>query len=75
MTRLKDKIVRVKIYGIGEKFDVVKDGKQFNSIDDLISHYKKYPLRTDKGDVITLDQVEYIYPHVSAHVDLLIGNR
>ena len=63
MTRLlQDEIVRVKIYGNGdEKFDVVKNGKQFSSIDDLISHYKKYPLKTDKGTVITLDQVEHIY--------------
>ena len=62
MTRLlQDEIVRVKIYGNGEKFDVVKNGKQFSSIDDLISHYKKHPLKTDKGTVITLDQVEHIY--------------
>jgi len=64
MTRLKDKIVRVKIYGNGEKFDVVEDGKQFNSIDDLISQYKKYPLKTVKGDVITLDQVEHIHMYL-----------
>ena len=54
--RLKDEIICVKIYANGEKFDV-GGGGQFDSINDLISHYKKYPLKTDNGVDIHLDQV------------------
>ena len=56
--RLKDEIICVKIYANGEKFDIGA-GEQFSSINELILHYKKYPLKTDKGVEIHLDQVKY----------------
>ena len=56
--RLKDKIVCIKIHANGEKFDVGAGGRQFDSINDLILHYKKYPLTIDKGVDIHLDQVK-----------------
>ena len=60
MFRLKDEeVVCIKIYANGEKFDVGGGSKQFGSIDDLILHYKKYPLKTNKGDDIHLNQVNY----------------
>ena len=58
MIRLRDEIVCVKIYANGEKFDIGA-GEQFNSIDELILHYKEHPLKTDKGVDIHLDQVKY----------------
>ena len=59
--RLKDENICVKIYANGEKFDVGAGGRQFNSINDLISYYKKYPLKTNKGVEIHLDQVKYMH--------------
>ena len=60
--RLKDEILCVKIYANGEKFDIGA-GKQFQTISDLILHYKKYPLKTNEGVDIHLDQV--IHSHIT----------
>ena len=57
MVRLKDEVVCVKIFANGEKYDVGVGSKQFNSIGDLIAHYKKHPLKTVEGTDIHLDQV------------------
>ena len=59
MIRLKSETVCVKIYANGQKFNVDEAGRQFDSIDELILHYKKYPLKTAKGNDIHLDQVKY----------------
>jgi len=63
--RQKNENVCVKIYTNGQKFNVDKVGRQFDSIDDLILHYKEYPLKTAKGNDIHLDQVKcnYIATH------------
>ena len=57
MVRLKDEIVCVKIFANGGKYDVGAGSKQFNSINDLIAHYRKHPLKTVEGNDIHLDQV------------------
>ena len=54
--RLNDETVCVKIYANGEKFDIGA-GEQFNSVNELILHYKEHPLKTDKGVDIHLDEV------------------
>ena len=54
--RLKDEIACVKIYSNGEKYHI-EVGKKFNSIGDLILHYKEHPVKTVEGTDIHLDQV------------------
>jgi len=54
--RVKDEIVNVKIHGKGKKFDL-GGGNQFDSIEDLIGYYKKYPFSVSDGTIVRLHQV------------------
>ena len=58
--RHNNEILSAEVYANGAKFYVGAGGKQFNTINDLILHYKNYPLKTDKGVDILLDQVKYM---------------
>ena len=46
----------MKIFSKGKKFDL-GGGNQFDSIEDLIDHYKKYPFSVKEGAIIKIDQV------------------
>ena len=54
--RHNNEIGSVDICTSGNKFYVDPSGEHFNTINDLILHYKNHPLTTDKG-VYNLDQV------------------
>ena len=58
--RLEDKIVCIKIYSNGEMYHIGA-GKKFNSIGDLIVHYKEHPIKTVEGTDIHLDQVTWLH--------------
>jgi len=53
---VKDEIVNVKIHGKGKKFDL-GGGNQFDSLEDLIGYYKKYPFSVSDGTIVRLHQV------------------
>ena len=53
---MKDEIINVKIHGKGKKFDLGA-GKQFDSVEDLIEYYRKYPFSVSGGTQVVLYQV------------------
>ncbi|XP_065884045.1 uncharacterized protein [Dysidea avara] len=53
--RVKDEIINVKIHGKGKKFDLGA-GKQFDSVEDLIEYYRKYPFSVSGGTQVVLYQ-------------------
>jgi len=54
--RVDDKITHIKIHNKGNKYDV-GGGTSFDSLGELIEHYKKCPLVEVTGNVVHLKQV------------------
>jgi len=53
---VKDEVVNVKIFGKGKKFDLGL-GNQFDTLEDFIEYYKKYPFTVSEGAEVKLQQV------------------
>ena len=64
--RLKDEIVNVKIFSKGKKFEL-GDGNQFDNVDSLIEHYRKYPFSVRGGTIVRIDQVIEFDLHCSSY--------
>ena len=61
--RVDDKVTHIKIRNKGGKYDV-GGGNSFESLGELIEHYKKCPLVEVTGNVVHLKQVgmlEFVY--------------
>lgn len=54
--RVDDKITHIKIHNKGNRYDV-GGGTSFDSLGELIEHYKKCPLVEVTGNVVHLKQV------------------
>lgn len=53
---MDDKVTHIKIHNKGNKYDV-GGGNSFDSLRELIEHYKKCPLVEVTGNVVHLKQV------------------
>lgn len=54
--RVDDKVTHIKIHNKGNRYDV-GGGTSFDSLGELIEHYKKCPLVEVTGNVVHLKQV------------------
>ena len=69
---MDDKVTHIKIHNKGSKYDV-GGGTSFDSLRDLIEHYKKCPLVEVTGNVVHLKQVSR--QGYMDHVTSIIYNR
>ena len=53
---MDDKVTHIKIHNKGNRYDV-GGGTSFDSLRDLVEHYKKCPLVEVTGNVVHLKQV------------------
>jgi len=53
---VKDEVVNVKIFDKGKKFDL-GFGNQFDTLEEFIEYYKKYPFSVSEGKEVKLQQV------------------